>query len=84
MKEQLLKKISDKSITAGVVGLGYVGLPLAVEIAKAGFKTTGFDLLDDKVNKINRGENYISDVDGAALRALLRRLTPINSRTFHT
>ena len=70
MKEQLLKKISDKSITAGVVGLGYVGLPLAVEIAKAGFKTTGFDLLDDKVNKINRGENYISDVDGAALRAL--------------
>ena len=70
MKEQLLKKISDKSITAGVVGLGYVGLPLAVEIAKAGFKTIGFDLLDDKVNKINRGENYISDVDGAALRAL--------------
>ena len=70
MKEQLLKKISDKSIAAGVVGLGYVGLPLAVEIAKAGFRTTGFDLLDDKVHKVNRGENYISDVDGAALRAL--------------
>ena len=49
MKEQLLKKISDKSIAAGVVGLGYVGLPLAVEIAKAGFRTTGFDLLDDNL-----------------------------------
>ena len=70
MKEQLLKKISDKSITAGVVGLGYVGLPLAVEIAKAGFKTIGFDLLDDKVSKVNNGENYISDVNSETLKAL--------------
>lgn len=70
MKEQLLKKISDKSIAAGVVGLGYVGLPLAVEIARAGFKTTGFDLLDDKVSKVNNGENYISDVNSETLKAL--------------
>ncbi len=70
MKEQLLKKISDKSIAAGVVGLGYVGLPLAVEIARAGFKTTGFDLLDDKVSKVNTGENYISDVNSETLKAL--------------
>ncbi|HIZ87493.1 MAG TPA: nucleotide sugar dehydrogenase [Candidatus Coprenecus pullistercoris] len=70
MKEQLLKKISDKSISAGVVGLGYVGLPLAVEIAKAGFFTTGFDLIEDKVNKVNKGENYISDVDHETLRIL--------------
>ena len=70
MKEQLLKKISDKSIAAGGVGLGYVGLPLAVEIARAGFKTTGFDLLDDKVSKVNNGENYISDVNSETLKAL--------------
>ena len=42
MKQQLLKKIEEKSITVGVVGLGYVGLPLAVEKAKAGFKTNRF------------------------------------------
>ena len=70
MKEQLLKKISEKSIVAGVVGLGYVGLPLAVEIAKAGFRTIGFDLLEDKVNKVNKGENYIADVDHDTLKAL--------------
>ena len=44
MKEKLLKKIKEKEIVCGVVGLGYVGLPLAVEKAKAGFKTTGFDI----------------------------------------
>ena len=70
MKEQLLKKIEERKITAGVVGLGYVGLPLAVEIAAAGFRTVGFDLLDDKVARINRGENYISDVDHGRLREL--------------
>ena len=63
MKELLLKKIQERTINAGVVGLGYVGLPLAVEIAKAGYHTVGFDLLEDKVNKINRGDNYITDVD---------------------
>ena len=47
MKQQLLKKIEEKSITVGVVGLGYVGLPLAVEKAKAGFKTIGFDVQDE-------------------------------------
>ena len=70
MKEQLLMKISDKSIAAGVVGLGYVGLPLAVEIARAGFKTIGVDLLDDKVSKVNNGENYISDVNSETLKTL--------------
>ena len=44
MKNKLLGKIKNKNITVGVIGLGYVGLPLAVEKAKAGFKTTGFDI----------------------------------------
>ena len=48
MKENLLKKIEERKITVGVVGLGYVGLPLAVEKAKAGFKTMGFDVQDKK------------------------------------
>ena len=44
MKERLLSKIKEKNIIVGVVGLGYVGMPLAVEKAKAGFKTIGFDV----------------------------------------
>ena len=62
MKEVLLRKIHDKSIIAGVVGLGYVGLPLAVEKAKAGFRTIGFDVQKEKVDMVNAGHNYIGDV----------------------
>ena len=54
MKELLLEKIQNKNIVVGVVGLGYVGLPLAVEKAKAGFKTIGFDVQKEKVEKVNR------------------------------
>lgn len=62
MKRELLKKINEKAITVGVVGLGYVGLPLAVEKAKAGFKTIGFDVQKSKVDMVNAGHNYIGDV----------------------
>ena len=62
MKKELLKKIENKDITVGVVGLGYVGLPLAVEKAKAGFKTIGFDVQASKVAMVNSGQNYIGDV----------------------
>lgn len=62
MREELLKKIKDKEIIVGVVGLGYVGLPLAVEKAKAGFKTIGFDVQKEKVDLVNKGHNYIGDV----------------------
>ncbi len=62
MKNKLLKKIQDKTLVIGVIGLGYVGLPLAVEKAKAGFKTIGFDVQDKKVELVNKGENYIGDV----------------------
>lgn len=62
MKEMLLNKIKNKEITVGVVGLGYVGLPLAVEKAKAGFKTIGFDVQKAKVDMVNAGSNYIGDV----------------------
>ena len=62
MKERLIEKINKRDIVVGVVGLGYVGLPLAVEKAKAGFKTIGFDIQPEKVAMVNRGENYIGDV----------------------
>lgn len=71
-KQELLKKIESKTIVAGVVGLGYVGLPLAVEKAKAGFKTIGFDVQKTKVDMVNRGENYIGDVVDSDLEKLVK------------
>lgn len=72
MKEQLLQQIKDKSLVVGVCGLGYVGLPLAVEKAKAGFKTIGFDVQESKVNMVNNGQNYIGDVVNEDLAALVK------------
>ena len=71
MKERLLEKIAKRDITVGVVGLGYVGLPLAVEKAKAGFKTIGFDVQEEKVNMVNEGHNYIGDVVNEDLKELV-------------
>lgn len=58
----ILDKISDNSIQVGIVGLGYVGLPLAVSFASAGVSVIGFDPSSSKIAKINAGENYISDI----------------------
>lgn len=71
MRQLLLKKIENKEITVGVVGLGYVGLPLAVEKAKAGFKTIGFDVQKSKVDAVNAGHNYIGDVVDSDLKNLV-------------
>ena len=71
MKQRLLNKIAKKELTVGVVGLGYVGLPLAVEKAKAGFRTIGFDVQENKVNLVNEGRNYIGDVVDSDLKALV-------------
>ncbi|MGI6586240.1 MAG: nucleotide sugar dehydrogenase, partial [Lutisporaceae bacterium] len=73
MKQKLLSKIKNKEITVGVVGLGYVGLPLAVEKAKAGFKTTGFDIQFQKVDLVNNGINYIGDVVDSDLKNLVKK-----------
>ncbi len=67
----LLQKIQTKTATVGVIGLGYVGLPLAVEKAKAGFHVTGFDIQSEKVEKVNKGENYIGDIIPQELKELV-------------
>lgn len=73
MKELLLNKIKEKSMVVGVIGLGYVGLPLAVEKAKAGFKTIGFDVQEEKVKMVNEGHNYIGDVVDSELAELVEK-----------
>ena len=71
LKEQLLDKINNKTAKVGVVGLGYVGLPLAVEKASAGYQTIGFDVQDKKVNMVNDGQNYIGEVVDEKLKELV-------------
>ncbi len=65
------ERLKNKTAVLGVIGLGYVGLPLAVEKAKAGFKTIGFDVQASKVALVNKGENYIGDVVNEDLKALV-------------
>jgi UDP-N-acetyl-D-glucosamine dehydrogenase len=69
--EQLRRKIENREARAGVVGLGYVGLPLAVELAHAGFTVTGIDVQPEKVASINRGESYVQDVPASTLKPLV-------------
>jgi UDP-N-acetyl-D-glucosamine dehydrogenase len=64
----LLDRIRAKDVRVGVIGLGYVGLPLAVEFAKAGLDVTGFDVDQSKVDLINRGTTYIPDVEQSDLK----------------
>ena len=71
MKNIIKEKIENREIRVGVVGLGYVGLPLAVEKAKAGFKTIGFDVQAQKVHLVNEGHNYIGDVVDSDLKKLV-------------
>ena len=71
IRETLLAKIQNRSLTMGVCGLGYVGLPLAVEKAKHGFHTIGFDVQREKVDMVNRGHNYIGDVVDAEFETVV-------------
>jgi UDP-N-acetyl-D-glucosamine dehydrogenase len=71
-KERLIEKLQNRTATIGVVGLGYVGLPLAVEKAKAGYKVIGFDVQESKVDMVNEGHNYIGDVVDDELAQLVK------------
>ena len=68
----LKDKLKNKTAVLGVIGLGYVGLPLAVEKAKAGYRTIGFDVQESKVEMVNAGINYIGDVVNEDLSAIVK------------
>ena len=70
LADSLLERIHSRRARTGVVGLGYVGLPLAVELAKAGFHTTGIDLDEKKIQAVNEGRSYIPDVSSADVMTL--------------
>jgi len=76
---RLLNKIQRREAVVGVIGLGYVGLPLAVLQAKTGFRVFGIEEVREKVERVNRGHNYIADVDDAELRTAVGtgRLTAV-------
>jgi UDP-N-acetyl-D-glucosamine dehydrogenase len=69
---QLADKIQDKKARVGIVGLGYVGLPLAVEYAKAGFSVTGVDVQQSKVAALNSGTSYVQDISTSDIEPLIR------------
>jgi UDP-N-acetyl-D-glucosamine dehydrogenase len=60
---QLRKRIQNREIRVGIIGLGYVGLPLAIRFSEEGFKTIGLDIDTEKIDKLNRGESYIRHID---------------------
>jgi UDP-N-acetyl-D-glucosamine dehydrogenase len=68
---RLSDKIRNHSARVAVIGQGYVGLPLAIEFAKVGFRVTGIDLDDEKVSSLNKGESYIPDVESRTIRHLI-------------
>jgi len=68
----LEEKIRSRRARVGIVGLGYVGLPLAVEFAKAGFPVTGIDVNTQKVERVNAGDSYVGDISSDALSALVK------------
>jgi len=71
VKEQIIASIKAKRAHVGVVGLGYVGLPLLTEFARAGFQATGFEVDANKAAQINSGDSYIGDVPGSIVKELV-------------
>ncbi|SDW42665.1 UDP-N-acetyl-D-glucosamine dehydrogenase [Marininema mesophilum] len=70
--EQTIEKINSKNAVIGVIGLGYVGLPLALEKAKAGYHVIGFDIQEKRVDMVNQGINYIGDIIDEELAEIVR------------
>jgi len=81
-KETIAKNIQEKNITVGVIGLGYVGLPLATEFAKRGIKTIGFEIDREKVVSLNNKVNYIQDVDSNNVKEVIQNHTLIPTNDF--
>ncbi len=71
MKTQMLNKIKSNEVVVGIIGLGYVGLPLASEFADAGISVIGFEKSQNKANLINQGQNYIKDIDDELIKKVV-------------
>ena len=71
--KELEQKIRDRSAHVGIIGLGYVGLPLALEMGKAGFQVTGIDIDNSRAESVNAGRSYILDVPSEILQSLVRK-----------
>jgi UDP-N-acetyl-D-glucosamine dehydrogenase len=72
-EQQLIAKAGDRSAVCGVVGLGYVGLPLALEVARAGYRVVGFDVEAEVTDGVNAGHSHVQDVPSADLADLVKR-----------
>jgi UDP-N-acetyl-D-glucosamine dehydrogenase len=70
-KKALITGITSRSAKVGIIGLGYVGLPLAIEFCKAGFPVTGFDIDPEKIKLLKQGKSYIKHIDISALSSPL-------------
>src|SRR5882724_11821355 len=71
-KQEIIERLTEKRARIGVIGLGYVGLPLAVEFAQRGFRSTGFEVDHKKIDEINSGRSYIGDVSSAVVGELVK------------
>jgi UDP-N-acetyl-D-glucosamine dehydrogenase len=71
IEQTLLNRLTERTAQIGIIGLGYVGLPLAVEFAEAGYRVIGVDVSADKVMRLNQGESYIGDIPTERLRPLV-------------
>lgn len=83
-KESILKKIASNTEVIGIIGLGYVGLPLAVNFAEAGIHVIGFEKSKEKADKINHGDNYIGDIRDAVLREVVVEKLTLEATTDFT
>lgn len=80
--QSLIEKISARTAKSAVIGMGYVGLPLAVEFAKAGLQVTGIDVSAEKMKRLNCGESYIPDVSSKKIRSLVKQKRLLGTTDF--
>jgi UDP-N-acetyl-D-glucosamine dehydrogenase len=84
MDDQLLRKIHDRTVVVSVIGLGYVGLPLAVAFAERGFPVVGIDVDEGKTDALNRGASYVQDIPSARLGMLIESQQDMGSESLPT
>jgi UDP-N-acetyl-D-glucosamine dehydrogenase len=78
--QRLIQKIRSKKAVIGVIGLGYVGLPVVIRFAEEGFKVLGFDIDLKKVKSINMGKSYIKHIPGINFKSLVKKNALVQPR----